>query len=510
MTLKSQVSTASGIVGAFKQYKSAIDVLQMLEDELGVTATIDATQLACRYGKIKKELHRLNPDATAAMKRFQQIGILDKGCPLHPGIGYVRPGSLVSLLGDSPAPPESEIIGAAERLPSHLRLAAGAIREELLQKMSGFLSFGFDPSSLKLYYAVNKVKLPAKQGLIPKGSHEMKGNWALFLREKASDGKWEYVLHVLWVKKTSRDAKRTQALTTAMAELHLYGEIETQMERRESGGKMRVFGHRWSNQFNGYGENYGLHTHEGVVRKAEEAVGSILMSLVVDILSKSCFMGTLLQSVESALQYGGTVWHQKWAFTLGSVTRNYNIDPHTDGQDLLGSIIVWLDDYPNGEGSIKNGYFVMSTHGVHAVPDHTSAVYVRIDLIEHYSTAPETTCGAGRLGIALAARKNVITGTRGVCDAIYDALRDAEGDMLIPLITSEEDITLEWRERPGVAACLQMIENGKLIPEKNNKKNTDKYSLKKRQTQKKKNPPKKHRKINNKKMKWINYNAEDK
>ena len=106
--MKSQITTASGIVGAFKHYKSAIDVLQLLEDELGVRATIDATQLVCRYGKIKKELHKLNPDANAVIKRFYQTGILDKGCPFHPGIGYVRPGSLASLLGKSPPLPKDK------------------------------------------------------------------------------------------------------------------------------------------------------------------------------------------------------------------------------------------------------------------------------------------------------------------------------------------------------------------------------------------------------------------
>ena len=244
---------------------------------------------------------------------------------------------------------------------------------------------------------------------------------------------------------------------------------------------MSIGGDRGSKQPNIYGENYGLHTKDGVVCKAEEAVSSVLMSLAVDIILKPCFMGTLLQFVESGLRYGGTIWHQRWPFTLGSVTRNYNIGPHTDDKDLNGSIIIWLDDYPNREGSISKGYFVISTHGVHAAPDHTSAAYVRTDLCEHYSIKPETTCGANRLGVALAARKDVITGMSGMHDAIYDALRDVEGDGKVPIITTEEDITDEWRQRPGIAACLQMVESGKLVPDKDDRKRAKQFNLKKTQ-----------------------------
>ena len=94
------------------------------------------------------------------------------------------------------------------------------------------------------------------------------------------------------------------------------------MESREAGGEdMSIGGDRGSKQPNIYDENFGLHTKDGVVCKAEEAVSSVLMSLAVDILLKPCFMGTLLQFVESGFRYGGTIWHQRWPFTLGSVTR---------------------------------------------------------------------------------------------------------------------------------------------------------------------------------------------
>ena len=74
-------------------------------------------------------------------------------------------------------------------------------------------------------------------------------------------------------------------------------------------------------------------------------------------------------------------------------------------------------------------------------------------------------------------------------DVIYDALRDVEGDKKVPLITSEEDITDECRELPGIAACLQMKESGKLVPDKTDLKHA-KLKLKKKQSNKIKNQKK--------------------
>ena len=72
-------------------------------------------------------------------------------------------------------------------------------------------------------------------------------------------------------------------------------------------------------------------------------------------------------------------------------------------------------------------------------------------------------------------------------DAIYDALRDVEGDNKVPLITVEEDITDEWRELPGIAACLQMKESGQLAPDKTDAKNAKQSKLKKKQLNNTKN-----------------------
>ena len=47
---------------------------------------------------------------------------------------------------------------------------------------------------------------------------QMEGNWALFSRENVADGTFAYVLHVLWIKKTSGDGLRVEMLTKGLAE----------------------------------------------------------------------------------------------------------------------------------------------------------------------------------------------------------------------------------------------------------------------------------------------------
>ena len=90
MTLDPQITTTSGVIGAFSKYKTGLNVLPMLEEAFGGTATIDDVELTRRCDQIREEMHKLDAAMRPTMQATQQTGILDRDCPFRHGIGYVR------------------------------------------------------------------------------------------------------------------------------------------------------------------------------------------------------------------------------------------------------------------------------------------------------------------------------------------------------------------------------------------------------------------------------------
>jgi hypothetical protein len=84
------------------------------------------------------------------------------------------------------------------------------------------------------------------------------------------------------------------------------------------------------------------------------------------------------------------------------VTRDANITPHIDADDLHGSVIFWvhgtsMDPSPT---SMTGGFYLYDL-GLWLRPERLTLLYIRTDLIVHGSQAPDQPKPPHRFGVAM-------------------------------------------------------------------------------------------------------------
>lgn len=346
-------------------------------------------------------------------------------------------------------------------LPSNLQEATGELCDKLLMVLKeGYVSATLDLPKLKLCVADRVVNLPAHRGKLPKGSVLLQGDWAIFRRCDTSDDKEKYELDVLWITSGCIDLEDLEILTGAASALFHHSELEVTYRRRKA---MKNWGYRWSPQADKNGQTINLHCVHGKVAAAEEAVAACLMTKIVEKIVQPVLPSYLLRLMLGTLNDGGNVWNTRYPYTVNSMTVDYENDKHKDNGDEGGSAVIWLHDCRNGE-SIKEGFFVINAHGVHAEPRPGTMMYLNTAECEHYSLSP--TQGAGQLGIAFAVKKAMLTRFCKLQASLHndDLVIEEENTeneepakkkiKKMPAVVGKEHISQFWRNLPGMKRFL--------------------------------------------------------
>ena len=82
-------------------------------------------------------------------------------------------------------------------------------------------------------------------------------------------------------------------------------------------------------------------------------------------------------------------------------------------------------------------------------------LFLRTPHVEPFSVAPKTTKDAGRLGVALALGKSVVTGLTSLQNEAMAEVSDGDGERKKMLVTVE-DIDQKWRAIPIVDKCIRL------------------------------------------------------
>ena len=334
--------------------------------------------------------------------------------------------------------------------PMHWSVPEGDLADTLKAEVTRMTTNGVDVNSIKIFTTTECVDLlgndpNATRGIIPKGSIEIEDeNFALFYL----DGKRGWRLDMLLCGGTpyAADDPREEAKNAARdifewsvengtCQTNVQSRTGTDPNNREA---MVMFGVRFSFNANIHGEHFGIRCENGRIMFGEEALGSVLMSRMTQLFVAPFFQGALSMLREACAEFGANIlpsWHP---FTLMAITRNYCNGAHKDIQDLIGGFIVWVHA---GKGELKGGEFVVTTHGCHFTPRDGSCLYLRSPDIAHYSVPPETTGTRCQIGVALAARKNVITGFRNQLEKYLAKVGAGR------LFTTAEDIPDKLQQR---------------------------------------------------------------
>jgi hypothetical protein len=455
-----QASTAS-VLDLFqlhqKKYGNAyVQPLKVqLQDILNCKCEITLDALRLRIERLHEKYFGMWSKPRAFMAEEVQNGILRKECRYIPSRGYVVK-DVLSPATNSVGPEEEE--KKVVELPSNLRRAGEALARGLKRALKeGYISaeLDVDTPDFEIYIATKVITLPAEEGKLPENSFLLRGNWAIFRRKRTRDHQICYDLDALWVNNGRKDLEHLDILTAAALQLHKYGEVAVTYQSRKGSTKqmMKNYGYRWSAQVNKDGQTIGLHCVKGEIAAAEEAVAACLMTRIVDLLVRPVLGMYVLRTITKTLEDGGNIWSTRYPFTVNSMTVDYENAPHKDtDDDDDGGIIVWLHGLEK-RGSIKGGYFSLSTHGVHAEPQHGTVLYLRTSEVQHQSVAP--TEGGGQVGIAFAVKKSMLTRF----DQLQANSEDVESDNVDKItnktVVSKDDISTFWRCLPGMKIFLE-------------------------------------------------------
>ena len=309
----------------------------------------------------------------------------------------------------------------ASTYPAHWSVPSGDLADFLKAELVKMTTNGVDVNSIKIYTTTEYVELlgndpEATRGLIPPSSVEITDKkFALFYL----DGERGWRLDMLLsggtryavdspcdvAKNAVKDFYET-SLEQGISQTNLKSRTGTD---RENIQHMVMSGFRYSIQKNRHGKHYGIRCNKLRLLVGEEALGSVIMSVIAELFLEPFFLGVLMMLRKACADYGGNIFPSWHPFTLQAITKNYCNGAHMDVQDLVGGFIVWLHA---GVGKLTGCEFVVTSHGCHFTPRDGSCLYLRSPDIAHYSVPPKTTGTRCQLGIALAARKNVITGLK--------------------------------------------------------------------------------------------------
>jgi hypothetical protein len=327
---------------------------------------------------------------------------------------------------------------------------------EFLQEVCNMLNANVDKASITIYKVDITADLQGNKGhgVLPLGSVLVRGNFALFYLDPDTQ---KYRLDFIVIGRSPDSIKALNTVKMGVWEYYntcvARGVMCTNAKTRtQFNQKMVITGFRWAGQTNKHGETFGIRCDAGEVLVADQAMGAVVMSQVISTLLNPVLGGGVNLMADKVSAYRHTITPTSAPFTVQSITKDYQNSSHVDLHDLWGSFVIWLEA---GDGEIEegSGCFACTTHGFHVSPEDGMCAWIRSPKVYHHTLPVKSKGDCCRLGIALAANKNVLSGVANQTSNLLEAVGAGQ------ILTSYQDISPEFKK---IEAFKRLLEKDEL------------------------------------------------